>query len=34
MINKLYCPSCGAEIQAGQEYCLNCHAYLWEVADA
>jgi predicted nucleic acid-binding Zn ribbon protein len=31
MIQKLYCPVCGAEITAGQQVCLNCHVYLWEV---
>ena len=27
------CPVCGAEIMAGQEVCLNCWVYLWEVLD-
>ena len=31
MIMKLYCPCCGAEITAGQQECLNCRVYLWEV---
>ena len=31
MIQKLYCPCCGAEIIAGQQECLNCRIYLWEV---
>lgn len=31
MIQKLYCPVCGAEIIAGQQVCLHCHVYLWEV---
>ena len=25
------CPVCGAEIMAGQERCLSCGEYLWEV---
>lgn len=25
------CPCCGAEIMPGQEQCLNCLVYLWEV---
>lgn len=25
------CPCCGEPIMAGQEACLNCHVYLWEV---
>lgn len=32
MIQKLYCPWCGAEIVAGQEKCLSCGENLWEVA--
>ena len=32
MITKLYCPWCGAEITAGQQKCLSCGEYLWEVA--
>ena len=31
MIMKIYCPVCGAEITAGQQVCLNCKVYLWEV---
>ena len=30
MLSK-HCPVCGAEIMAGQEACLNCRVYLWEV---
>lgn len=30
MLNK-HCPCCGAEIMAGQEECLYCREYLWEV---
>ena len=26
-----HCPCCGAEIMVGQESCLNCLVYLWEV---
>lgn len=26
-----YCPVCGAPIYVGQEKCLNCLVYLWEV---
>ena len=29
-MNK-YCPVCGSPIKAGQEVCLNCLVYLWEV---
>ena len=29
--NYNYCPCCGAEITAGQQLCLNCRVYLWEV---
>ncbi len=31
MIQKLYCPVCGAEIVPYQQECLNCRVYLWEV---
>jgi predicted nucleic acid-binding Zn ribbon protein len=31
-MNK-HCPVCGAEIIAGQEVCLKCRVYLWEVVD-
>lgn len=31
MIQKLYCPCCGAEIVPYQQVCLNCLVYLWEV---
>lgn len=27
------CPYCGEPIMVGQEKCLNCHEYLWEVSD-
>ena len=30
MLSK-HCPCCGAEIMAGQEECLYCRVYLWEV---
>lgn len=30
-MTKLYCPCCGREIMAGQEECLFCRVYLWEV---
>ena len=30
MTNK-YCPCCGEPIMVGQEECLNCRVYLWEV---
>ena len=26
-----HCPCCGAEIVPGQQVCLNCLVYLWEV---
>ena len=26
-----HCPCCGERIMVGQEKCLNCHVYLWEV---
>lgn len=29
-MNK-YCPCCGHPIRVGQEVCLNCLVYLWEV---
>lgn len=32
MLNK-HCPVCGAEIVAGQEACLHCRVYLWEVSN-
>ena len=25
------CPCCGERIMVGQEKCLNCKVYLWEV---
>ena len=30
MINRKYCPCCGARIMPGQEVCLECMVYLWE----
>lgn len=30
MLSK-HCPCCGEPIMAGQEECLNCRVYLWEV---
>jgi hypothetical protein len=32
MKNK-YCPCCGDPIMVGQEECLNCRVYLWEVGE-
>ena len=29
--NRKYCPCCGEPIMVGQEKCVNCHVYLWEV---
>ena len=31
--NPKICPCCGEPIMVGQEACLNCHVYLWEVED-
>lgn len=33
LMDRKHCPCCGKPIIVGQEICLNCHAYLWEVAD-
>ena len=30
-MNK-HCPVCGRPIMVGQQVCLNCLVYLWEVA--
>lgn len=30
-MDRKYCPRCGEPIMVGQEACLNCHVYLWEV---
>lgn len=30
-MNRKKCPCCGEPIMVGQEKCLNCHVYLWEV---
>lgn len=32
-INNCVCPCCGEPIMPGQEACLNCLVYLWEVAE-
>ena len=32
-MDRKYCPCCGEPIMVGQEACLNCHVYLWEVED-
>ena len=29
--NPRVCPCCGEPIMAGQEKCLNCLVYLWEI---
>ena len=29
--NPRVCPFCGASITIGQQVCLNCLEYLWEV---
>lgn len=31
MVNNKVCPCCGEPIVYGQEVCLNCLVYLWEV---
>lgn len=30
-MNPRICPCCGEPIMVGQEKCVNCHVYLWEV---
>lgn len=30
-MNRKYCHCCGEPIMVGQEACLNCRVYLWEV---
>ena len=34
MRDPRHCPCCGEPIMVGQEECLNCRVYLWEVEDA
>ncbi len=31
MFDGKFCPCCGEPIMVGQEVCLNCKVYLWEV---